>query len=47
MYYDYNEPVKWIKPHRVLALNRGEKGKVLTVSIDVDKEGILDFLEKN
>lgn len=46
MYYDYNEPVKWIKPHRVLALNRGEKGKVLTVSIDVDKEGILDFLEK-
>lgn len=46
MYYDYNEPVKWIKPHRVLALNRGEKEKVLTVSIDVDKEGILDFLEK-
>lgn len=45
-YYDYNEPVKWIKPHRVLALNRGEKEKVLTVSIDVDKEGILDFLEK-
>ena len=46
MYYDYNEPVKWIKPHRILALNRGEKEKVLTVSIDVDKEGILDFLEK-
>ena len=46
MYYDYNEPVKWIKPHRVLALNRGEKEKVLTVSIDVDKEEILDFLEK-
>ena len=46
MYYDYNEPVKWINPHRVLALNRGEKEKVLTVSIDVDKEGILDFLEK-
>ena len=46
MYYDYSEPVKWIKPHRVLALNRGEKEKVLTVSIDVDKEGILTFLEK-
>ena len=46
MYYDYNEPVKWIKPHRVLALNRGEKEKVLTVSIDVDKEGILTYLEK-
>ena len=46
MYYDYSEPVKWIKPHRILALNRGEKEKVLTVSIDVDKDGILAFLEK-
>ena len=46
MYYDYSEPVKWIKPHRILALNRGEKEKVLTVSIDVDKDGILTFLEK-
>ena len=46
MYYDYSEPVKWIKPHRILALNRGEKEKVLTVSIDVDKEGILSYLEK-
>ena len=36
MYYDYNEPVKWIKPHRILALNRGEKEKILTVSIDVN-----------
>ena len=46
MYYDYSEPVKWIKPHRILALNRGEKEKALTVSIDVDKDGILAFLEK-
>ncbi len=46
MYYDYSEPVKSIKPHRILALNRGEKEKVLTVSIDVDKENILAFLEK-
>lgn len=46
MYYDYNEPVKWIKAHRILALNRGEKEKVLNVSIDVDKEGIISFLEK-
>lgn len=46
MYYDYSEVVKWIKPHRVLALNRGEKEKVLSISIDVDKEGILTFLEK-
>lgn len=46
MYYDYNEPVKWIKPHRILALNRGEKEKVLNVDIDVDKDAILSFLEK-
>ena len=46
MYYDYSEPVKWIKAHRILALNRGENEKVLTVSIDVDKQEILLFLEK-
>lgn len=46
MYYDYSEAIKYIKPHRILAINRGEKEKILTVSIDVDKEGILDFLEK-
>ncbi len=46
MYYEYNEPVKYIKPHRVLALNRGENEKILTVGIDVDKDGILSFLEK-
>ncbi len=46
MYYNYNEPVKWIKPHRILALNRGEKEKVLNVSIDVDNVGIIDFLNK-
>ena len=46
MYYDYNEPVKWIKPHRILALNRGEKEKVLNVSIDIDKDGIISYLEK-
>ena len=46
MYYDYNEPVKYVKPHRILALNRGENEKVLNVSIDVDKDGVLSFLEK-
>ena len=46
MYYEYNEPVKWIKPHRILALNRGEKEKVLNVSIDVNKDEILAYLEK-
>ena len=46
MYYDYNEAVKFIKPHRILALNRGEKEKILNVSIDVNKDDILSFLEK-
>ncbi len=46
MYYSYGEAVKYIKPHRILALNRGEAEKVLTVSIDVNKDEILAFLEK-
>ncbi len=46
MYYFYQEPVKYIKPHRILALNRGENEKVLSVSIDIDKEGVLSYLEK-
>ena len=46
MYYSYQEPIKWIKAHRILALNRGENEKVLSVSIDVDKDGIISYLEK-
>ncbi len=46
MYYNYNEPVKWIKPHRILALNRGENEKILNVSIDVEKDYIIDYLNK-
>lgn len=46
MYYEYNEPIKWIKPHRVLALNRGEKEKILNVSIDLNKDEVISFLEK-
>lgn len=45
MYYEYREPVKKVKPHRVLALNRGEKEDVLSVSIDVDEKELLSFLE--
>ena len=45
MYYDYSEPVKQVKPHRVLALNRGESEDVLTVSIDIDSSLILNYLE--
>lgn len=46
MYYSYQEPIKWIKAHRILALNRGENEKVLSVSIDIDKDGIISYLEK-
>ena len=45
MYYDYSESVKDIKPHRVLAINRAEKEKVITVSINIEKEEIFKFLE--
>ena len=46
MYYDYEEKIKYIKPHRILALNRGEAEDVLSVSIEYDKERVLDYLEK-
>ena len=46
MYYEYEEEVKSIKPHRVLALNRGEKEDILSVSLDVDKNKIYSFLEE-
>ena len=45
MYYDYSERVKYIKPHRVLAVNRGEKENVLNVNITVDEEYIINFLK--
>ena len=46
MYYDFNEPVKHMKPHRVLAVNRAEKEKVITVNIDVNKDEIIAYLER-
>ena len=45
MYYDYNEPVKYIKPHRILAINRGEKENVLNVNIEIDNKEIETFLK--
>ena len=45
MYYDYKEEVKRIKPHRVLAINRAEDEKVLTVNIDISKDKIISYLE--
>lgn len=46
MYYDYSEKIKFAKPHRILAINRGEKEGILSVNIDVDTEHIMNFLEK-
>lgn len=45
MYYDFSESVKYIKPHRVLAINRGENEKILTCNIEVNKDEILSYLE--
>ena len=45
MYYSYSEEVKRIKPHRVLAINRAEDEKVLSVSIDASSDKILEYLE--
>ncbi len=45
MYYEFSDTVKYIKHYRVLALNRGEKEKILNVSIDMDEEGIQAYLE--
>lgn len=46
MYYNYEEPVKKAAGHRILALNRGESEKVLTVKIAAPEERILQFLAK-
>ena len=46
MYYEFEEPVKKLAGHRVLALNRGEKEKILTVKVGAPEEDILRYLEK-
>lgn len=46
MYYNYEEPIKKMAGHRVLALNRGEAEKMLTVKLEAPVEQILMFLEK-
>ena len=46
MYYDFEEPISKIAGHRVLALNRGEKEKVLTVKINAPEEEILTWLKR-
>lgn len=47
MYYDYVEPIKNVANHRVLAMNRGEKEKVLSVKVEFDTQQIVSAIEKN
>ncbi|MEW9670306.1 Tex family protein [Ammoniphilus sp. 3BR4] len=46
MYYEYSEPVKRIVPHRILAINRGEKEGILKVKLEVDTDPIMHYLTK-
>ncbi len=47
MYYDYQEAIKYIPSHRILAINRGEKEKFLKVSLDKPEDRILGYIEKD
>ena len=44
IYYEYNEPVTKIKPHRILAINRAEKEKVITVKLEIDRDLMIRYL---
>ncbi|MDR3160650.1 MAG: RNA-binding transcriptional accessory protein [Spirochaetaceae bacterium] len=46
MYWDYTEPLSQIKPHRILAINRGERENVLDVTIDVDEHAAVELLQQ-
>lgn len=46
MYYDYKEPVRSIPSHRILAINRGEKEKILSVKIVCNEDKIIDYLNR-
>ena len=46
MYYEFEEPVNKLAGHRVLALNRGENEKILTVKVEAPEEDIIRYLEK-
>ncbi len=47
MYYEYSEPISKIVPHRILAMNRGEKEDVLKISVQSPYEDIISFLGRN
>lgn len=44
MYYEFKEPIKYIKEHRILAINRAEKEDVINVNIDINDDEIISFL---
>ncbi|WP_413527058.1 Tex family protein [Marinilactibacillus psychrotolerans] len=46
MYYDYSESIKSLVSHRILAMNRGEKEGILSVTIDIDEERIHHYMYK-
>ena len=46
MYWDYKEPLNQVKPHRILAINRGEREGALEVTIDVDVDDAVKLLQK-
>lgn len=46
MYYDHTEKISFIKPHRILAINRAEKEGIISVSIDIDHEKVISYLER-
>ncbi|MGV3026318.1 Tex family protein [Clostridium thermobutyricum] len=47
MYYEYSEQVFKIPPHRILAINRGEKEKILSVKVTINEDKLITYLEKN
>lgn len=47
MYYDYKEAIKTIPSHRILAINRGEKEKILQVKLIFNEDRVINYLEKN
>jgi protein Tex len=46
MYYEYAEPISKIVPHRILALNRGEKEDILRVAVKMEQDSVMSYLRK-
>lgn len=46
MYYDHSEKIKYVKPHRILAMNRGEKEGILSINIEIDTDYVLAWFDK-